>query len=369
MWLTNSGRQRQVKGFDRVTHEKLLKIVREFRVRTRLLEPTRWAAMTEFRSVCDGAFDALGIRPDRAFEDIMAEIRDLDRKTVLIADLLAGLEPNYRSWNEMFGVDMDAYKALEEAVSPIKKPVPEKIVLMTFDDATVDHLELAGPILRIYGGFGNFFICEMERGLTGGPGFYDKQYFMTWAQIKALEDQGHEIANHSLHHSFGFADGTDEYVKSEISGMEERCTEHRIHRPGSFGYPGGRCTPRLEKLLRGAGYIWARGDMVGDRFERSGQACYDPYIDSPLAMPSYNNAPMFTKERLARVLDNASDGRVAILAYHTVNSNEFIHMTFEEQVRAIYDMGGKCITFSQLEEYVDPEKAYKYSHLGEEETQ
>ena len=103
--------------------------------------------------------------------------------------------------------------------------------------------------------------------------------------------------------------------------------------------------------------------MNGDAFHRAGTAHYDPLTDSPLAMPSYNNAPMMTPKRLEEVVCSATDGRVAIFAYHTVTKEDFVNMSFEDQVKQIYELGGRCITFSELSDYIDPIKAYEYTHL------
>ena len=39
-----------------------------------------------------------------------------------------------------------------------------------------------------------------------------------------------------------------------------------------------------------------------------------------------------------------------------------VHFFSIHPIKAIYDNDGKCITFRDLEEYVDPEKAYAYTH-------
>jgi hypothetical protein len=37
-------------------------------------------------------------------------------------------------------------------------------------------------------------------------------------------------------------------------------------------------------------------------------------------------------------------------------------MTFEEQVALVYELGGRCITFRELAQYIDPVRAYAYTH-------
>ena len=98
--------------------------------------------------------------------------------------------------------------------------------------------------------------------------------------------------------------------------------------------------------------------MKNDRPHRNGQSYYDPYIDSPLAMPSYNGAPRFDRARIEELLSLASDSRVLIFAYHA--GDETAPLTLEEQLRCIYGNGGRCITFTELGQYIDPQKAYAY---------
>lgn len=342
---------------------QLLKVHQQYIARKRMLEPERYIAMLEFRDSCSGALDMPPLGPGRDPEAFFQDLLRVDARSALMKDFLSGAPLDPARLYDLLGVSLDEYELLLQVLNPIKQEVPEKLVLMTFDDATLDHIELAAPILEKYGGKGNFFVCEMEVGMHGGPGFSDKSRYMSWPQIKELADRGHDIVNHSLHHEFTYLSGDDAYANAEAAGIEDRCAQYGIQKPTVFGYPGGQCTARHETILCRRGYLWARGDMNGDAFHRAGTAHYDPLTDSPLAMPSFNNAPMMTPRRLAEVVCSATDGRIAIFAYHTVTGEDFVHMRFEDQVKQICDLGGRCITFSELSDYIDPIKAYEYTHL------
>ena len=56
----------------------------------------------------------------------------------------------------------------------------------------------------------------------------------------------------------------------------------------------------------------------------------------------------------------AAGGKVLQLVYHDVNHDRHVHIPFEEQVRCICEYGGRCITYRELEQYIDPIKAYDY---------
>ena len=87
-------------------------------------------------------------------------------------------------------------------LSPIRKPIPDKLVVLNFDDAIRDQFEIAVPILQKYGFHATFFIAEIQE-TRRGPGFQDKRFYMTWDQIKGLAQLGFELGNHTKHHKFG----------------------------------------------------------------------------------------------------------------------------------------------------------------------
>lgn len=343
---------------------ELYKAKHDYAVNVRRLNASRYAAMEEFRSAhpenLGFVFDPMTCRmPMDVLQKALTELED---KAAATENYLGG-EPDEADL-AVLGVDAGELAALEERYNPIKQPVPNGLVLMTFDDATLDHYTKAAPVLEKYGGRGNFFVCEMTERIGGGEGFTDKSYFMTWEQIKELGERGHEIMNHSLTHSRSFVTGLDtETRKAEITGLEDRCREYGIERPKVFGYPGGACDFELIELLHSMGYRWARGDQKDASPRRVGQSFFDPLLDCPLAMPSFNGAPSFDKRMLARCLSLATGGRVTLMAYHGVDTQDFTCLRFEEQVAFIYECGGRCITFSELEQYVEPLKAYDYWKL------
>jgi len=280
-------------------------------------------------------------------------------KTNILAGYLAGEKIDDSILKKLFGFTNAELEACLKENDPVIKTIPPKCVLMTFDDSTIDHYIVACPVLEKYGGKANLFTCESTGSMMGGPGFADKTKYMTWEQIKELSDRGHEICNHSWHHSFEFQTGTDEYILSEIHGLEERCAKYGIPKPTVFGAPGGGFTQHIEDLLHKEGYLWGRGDLNDGNPLRLGEVLYDPYIDTPMVVPNQNP---FSKERLKEILDATANNKVALFVFHDVVNDRMSPIPFAEQVKAIYEYGGRCITFSELSKYVDPLKAYAYTH-------
>src|SRR2546423_5604226 len=74
------------------------------------------------------------------------------------------------------------------------EPIPEKLVVLTFDDSKASQYSVVRPILKRYGFGATFFISE-------GFGFpTNKQDYMTWAQVAELHRDGFEIGNHTRDH-------------------------------------------------------------------------------------------------------------------------------------------------------------------------
>lgn len=72
------------------------------------------------------------------------------------------------------------------------KALPEKPVMITFDDSRVEHALIAAPMLEKYGFRGVFFIMTIT---------YNKKNYMTTDQIARLAKAGHTVGLHSWDHT------------------------------------------------------------------------------------------------------------------------------------------------------------------------
>ena len=70
-------------------------------------------------------------------------------------------------------------------------PLPEKPVVLTFDDGYENAFSEAFPLLQQYGFIGTF---ALPTGLIGGQGY------LTWGQAKAMSEAGMEFVSHSVNH-------------------------------------------------------------------------------------------------------------------------------------------------------------------------
>lgn len=113
------------------------------------------------------------------------------------------------------------------------KPLPEKPIMLTYDDGDVDQYNIAAPEMKKHGFKGVFFIMTISMG---------RSIYMNKDQIKQLSDDGHVIASHTWTHQnlkkFKPEDWDQQIVKSckqleEITGKPVEF----------FAYPFGVWTP------------------------------------------------------------------------------------------------------------------------------
>lgn len=113
-----------------------------------------------------------------------------------------------------------------------KKELPEKPIILTFDDGYIDNYEIALPILQEFGFIGTFFIAT---------DFVDRQdyNYMSWEMIMELSFAGMQIEPHSMTHPDlrGFTVGANAY---EMRGSRDRIAAFIGYEPRFFAYPSGQ---------------------------------------------------------------------------------------------------------------------------------
>ncbi len=156
-------------------------------------------------------------------------------------------------------------------VSVIKQVIPDKLIVLTFDDAREDNYSFVAPMLQEYRFGATFYICEF-------PEFGDTTRFMTWRQIKRLADMGFEIGNHTQSH-IDIEEASLKEFTEQVTYIEDKCLRWGINIPTTFAYPGGRVGNNIAliKTLASEGYTFAR-TVHPD--------AYNPLKDNPLLLPS-----------------------------------------------------------------------------------
>ena len=162
-----------------------------------------------------------------------------------------------------------------------QQPVPDKLVVLTFDDSVRSHYTIVRPILKEFGFGATFFITEGFEFQT------DKENYMTWEQIAELDHAGFEIGNHTRDH----VAITEANYKEQLQAINDRCEEYAIPKPTSFAFPGNKFSAEMIPWLKDMGIQFARrgGTPEFDYDEGRGVAV-EPGSDHPLLLPTAADA-------------------------------------------------------------------------------
>lgn len=136
-----------------------------------------------------------------------------------------------------------------------RKEIPEKSVVITFDDAYQNIYTNGWPILKEFDVPWTLFVTTDPIGQTAGQ-------YMSWDQIRDLHNDGVVIANHSLDHAHlprraDYASETAwlERMRENILGAEAKIKEEVGVSYKLFAYPYGEYDNVLADLVAELGFI------------------------------------------------------------------------------------------------------------------
>ena len=243
------------------------------------------------------------------------------------------------------------------------EPVPDKLVVLTFDDSVASHYTVVRPILKEHGFSATFFITEGFSFPT------NKTDYMTWDQIAALHRDGFEIGNHTRDH-MGVSRETLPKLKEQLQAITDRCREHGIPDPTSFAYPGNAITPAAFPILEEHGiHLARRGGAPEEPYEGGRGFAYEPGKDHPLFIPSAGDArPDWTLENFKRAVHQAKNGRIAVIQFHGAPDNEhpWVHTPperFREYMSYLAEEAYRVVALRDLARFAESE-AYMIDPLA-----
>ena len=250
------------------------------------------------------------------------------------------------------------------------EPIPDKLVVLTFDDSVKSHFTVVRPILKKYKFGATFFITEGFDFKT------NKIDYMSWEEIARLHEDGFEIGNHTRDH-MSLNPKNQETLKKQLAQLKEqleainnRCEEYGIPRTTSFAYPGNGIHPDAYAVLSECGIKLARRGGAPEYEYKDGNGfAYEPGLDHPLLIPSAGDArPHWTMENFKRAVSQAHSGRIAVLQFHGVpdKAHPWVNSPvekFEEYMKYLSENGFKVIALRDLEKYVDPKVQPKDSEM------
>ncbi|MBC8015896.1 MAG: polysaccharide deacetylase family protein [Sporomusaceae bacterium] len=125
------------------------------------------------------------------------------------------------------------------------KQLPDKPILITFDDGYLDNYTNAYPIMKKYGFTATIFIIT---GLVSND-----PRFVTWDQVREMQKNGIVFGSHTVNHE-SLTSLTKEQVMSELSQSREEMAAQLGKPPRYFAYPTGTYNLKIEDMVRAAGY-------------------------------------------------------------------------------------------------------------------
>lgn len=134
--------------------------------------------------------------------------------------------------------------------------LPRRALLISFDDAYVDLLETACPILERHGAPGLVFVVTDQ---IGGSNIWDtaegagELALLDAEGLRAVAARGVEVGAHTATHC-NLPTVPSSRLEAELVGSADRIQAIGLPRPRAFSYPYGEWNQRLASAVREAGY-------------------------------------------------------------------------------------------------------------------
>jgi len=124
-------------------------------------------------------------------------------------------------------------------------PLPPNPVLITFDDGYEDNYRVAYPILQKYGLTATIFLIT--------DFINTNNRYLTWTQVKEMQDQGLNFASHTLNHAILTKEADDSLQAQLVKSRE--ALEYQLKQKVEFlAYPGGFYNQHVIAMAKKAGY-------------------------------------------------------------------------------------------------------------------
>ena len=235
------------------------------------------------------------------------------------------------------------------------QPVPDKLVVLTFDDAVKSHRTFVAPMLKELGFGATFFVTH---GWMNDP-----TNFMSWQDIAEIHEMGFEIGNHSWTHPDFSIPKNAVRLAGELYLVDRALdqTKPKVPRPVSFAWCGNTFGPEGAQRLAELGYKFARRGQQPET--RNGKLeigpTYDPKRFHPLLIPTTGDANTnWTLEHFERVVARATNGQAVVLQFHGAPdiAHPWVHTPPErlrDYLAYLKENHFRCIAVRDLEPYID----------------
>lgn len=140
------------------------------------------------------------------------------------------------------------------------RPLPEKPIIISFDDGYLDNYENAFPLLARYGFTATFFVVTelAERAtadLAAPNGFRYAEHYATWPQLRKMAAARMDIECHARVHE-DLTQNDDARLAWQVLGCREMIERELGYRPRIIAYPTGAYDQRVSNFFASDSY-WA----------------------------------------------------------------------------------------------------------------
>ena len=136
----------------------------------------------------------------------------------------------------------------------------DKKAILTFDDGEMNNYKLAFPVLKDLGFTAYFFIIVQRIGKNG---------YMSWTELKSLEQAGMTIGSHGLTHQV-LTNLKDSHVIEELKVSKNSLENHLGIPINAISVPRGFCNDKIIQMAYEAGYTQI---FISDNLKGSKSAC------------------------------------------------------------------------------------------------
>jgi len=245
------------------------------------------------------------------------------------------------------------------ALAAAVKPIAEKTVVLTFDDAVKSHRTIVGPLLKELGFRATFFVTHRWMD--------DAEHFLSWKDAAELHEMGFEIGNHSWTHTNFSTPRAAARLAGELALVEYELGRVKVPKPVSFAWSGNGFGPESVAVLKEHGIRYARrGAQPEAEYGRMvvGPA-FEPSKHHRLLIPTTGDAyPDWTFEHFLKVLSQARAGQIVVLQFHGVPDvvHPWVHtppVAFRRYMEYLKSNGYTTLALRDLGDYIggDPDDA------------
>lgn len=164
---------------------------------------------------------------------------------------------------QIFNLVSKGYKSITFKDLNNGKPIPQKSVIISFDDGYESVYQNAFPILQKYNLTASIFIVANYLGKYNdweSFAIQRKYRHLSKSQILELKKYGYEIASHSLNHYY-LPFCSDKTIRREVEVSMKKLEDITGDSVVSFCFPYGKYNQNSLKIVEEAGYKYATGNI------------------------------------------------------------------------------------------------------------